>query len=63
MQTIITFRVGYARGLRDSIATIRGIPMPGAELVIIEDSGHTGSPTFNTEVWKGVERVLERAGL
>jgi proline iminopeptidase len=36
---------------------------PGAELVIVEDSGHTGSPTFNAEVGKGVERVVERAGL
>ena len=36
---------------------------PGAEPVIIEDSGHTGSPAFGAEVRKGVERVVELAGL
>jgi proline iminopeptidase len=30
---------------------------PGAELVIIEDSGHTGSPTFGAEIWQGVQRL------
>jgi proline iminopeptidase len=36
---------------------------PGAELVIVEDSGHTGGPAFGAEIRKGVERVVERAGL
>ena len=30
---------------------------PGAELVIIEDAGHTGSETFATEVRSGIDRL------
>lgn len=36
---------------------------PGAELVIVEESGHTGNPTFDEAIRKGIERVVERAGL
>ena len=31
---------------------------PGCELVVVEDSGHTGSPAFSTAIWEGVDRVL-----
>jgi proline iminopeptidase len=30
---------------------------PGCELVIVEDSGHTGSPAFSQAIWRAIERV------
>lgn len=30
---------------------------PGAELVIVEDSGHTGSPSFGTVLGEAIERI------